>query len=249
MATPNSPRLPDDVVVRRVRNAYEQVAEQLREAIVVGALAPGQRLPTEETLAGDFGVSRATVREGLRLLAAQNLVRTAKGNGGGSYINIPTIAGVSELVTSNLGLMSASADISLDDFLEARELIEVPATRLAAERLTPEQLKDLAATVPDEPLKLSVEDQFVCNRNFHSQLMQASGNPLLTIAAQPIFLILQTHLQRSRLSKGAHQAINDEHREIVRALENRDPAAAENAMRRHLQSLRSGYERTWHRPH
>jgi DNA-binding FadR family transcriptional regulator len=240
--------LPDGVVVRRVRNAYEDIAEQLRDAIDTGVLGPGQRLPTEETLAGDFGVSRATVREALRLLAAQNLVRTAKGSGGGSYVNTPTVDRVSALVTSNLGLMSAAADITLDDFLEARELIEVPATRLAAERLTSEQLEDLADTVPDAPLELTVEDQFACNREFHSLLVQASGNPLLVIAAQPIFAVLQTHLQRSKLSKAAHQAINDEHRQIVQALEGGDPTAAEDAMRRHLHSLRHGYERTWHRP-
>ncbi|MGH3039100.1 MAG: FadR/GntR family transcriptional regulator, partial [Gaiellaceae bacterium] len=75
--------------VRRVRKAYEQVNDQLRELIVSGELAPGERLPNEAVLAREFGVSRATVREALRILTAQNLIRTTKGAGGGSYVTLP----------------------------------------------------------------------------------------------------------------------------------------------------------------
>ncbi|MCW2986887.1 MAG: FadR family transcriptional regulator [Conexibacter sp.] len=241
------PNLLRGVPIRRVRKAFEQVAEQLLEVITSGVLAPGQRLPTEAILAAEFGVSRATVREALRLLSAQGLVRTAKGTGGGSYVNVPTVDGVSEIVSSNLGLMSASAELSLDDFLEARELLELPATRLATLRSSPDDVRALLESVPDNPLALSVEQQFVHNRDFHFQLVHASGNPLLSIAAQPIFVVLQTHLQRSKLPKKALQAINDEHQEIALAMQTGDADAAEDAMRRHLRSLRPGYERTWNR--
>jgi len=63
---------------------YEQVAEQLRTLVVAGTLQPGARLPNEEVLAREYGVSRATLREALRSLAAQDLIRTSKGAGGGS---------------------------------------------------------------------------------------------------------------------------------------------------------------------
>jgi GntR family transcriptional repressor for pyruvate dehydrogenase complex len=233
------------VPVRPVRKAFEQVADQLRDLIISGALQPGQRLPTELALAGDFGVSRATVREALRLLSAQGLVRTAKGTGGGTYVNVPTIARVSELLSANLGLMSASAELSLDEFLEARELLEVPAARLAAERRSAEDVRALLESVPDDPLHLPIEAQFLHNREFHFRLVRASGNALLSIAAQPIFVVLQTHLQRATLPRKAQQAINEEHREIAAALEAGNAAAAEDAMRRHLRSLRPSYERTW----
>ena len=80
----------------RVRKSYEQVADQLRELIVSGSIPQGGRLPTETVLARDFGVSRATVRESLRLLAAQGLIRTAKGQTGGSYVTLPTVDHISE---------------------------------------------------------------------------------------------------------------------------------------------------------
>jgi len=234
-----------DVPIRPVRKAFEQVAEQLRSLIEAGVLRPGQRLPTEAVLAAEFGVSRATVREALRLLSAQGMVRKAKGTGGGSYVNVPTVDALSELVTANLGLMSASAELSLDDFLEARELIEVPAVRLATVRGSPADMRSLLATVPEDPGELTVEEQFVRNRDFHFRLVEATGNPLLSIAAQPIFVVLQTHLQRSKLPKRALRAINDEHHEIALAMQAGDADAAEAAMRRHLRSLRPGYERTW----
>ena len=107
--------------------AYEQVADRLRQLIVSEELARGERLPNELQLADEFGVSRATVREALRLLAAQSLIRTAKGVGGGSYVTAPSAENVSESLRSGLGLMTSSADVTLEELLEVRALLEVPA--------------------------------------------------------------------------------------------------------------------------
>jgi len=102
IAAPASDEAPArGVSVRRVLKAYEQIAEQLRDLIMSGELAPGERLPNEANLARQFGVSRATVRESLRVLSAQNLIRTAKGSGGGSYVTLPTIDHLSEFIRSN----------------------------------------------------------------------------------------------------------------------------------------------------
>ena len=105
------------IPVRPVRKAYEQVADQLRELIVAGELARGERLPNEKVLAGEFGVSRATVREALRLLAAQNLIRTAKGAGGGSYVTLPTADHISEFFRSSLNLLAEAQHVALDELL------------------------------------------------------------------------------------------------------------------------------------
>ncbi len=157
---PDAPGVP----IRRVLKAYEQIAEQLRELIASGKLSPGERLPNEGNLARQFGVSRATVRESLRVLTAQNLIRTAKGSGGGSYVTLPTVDHLSEFLRANFDLLTASQDVSLDDFLEIRMLLEVPAARLAAERRDAGLLERLHATIPEEPLKLTTQDQFVPTR-------------------------------------------------------------------------------------
>ena len=125
------------VPVRRVRRSYEQVADQLRDLILSGTLERGARLPNETVLAAEFGVSRATVREALRSLAAQDLIRTAKGAGGGSYVTLPTVDRISESLTANIGLLSDARDLTLDELIEARMLIEVPVARLAATTSAP----------------------------------------------------------------------------------------------------------------
>jgi DNA-binding FadR family transcriptional regulator len=236
---------PRGVHFQRVLKAYEQIAEQLRELIATGQLAPGERLPNEATLAQQFGVSRATVRESLRVLSAQNLVRTAKGSGGGSYVTLPSIDHISEFLSSNFNLMTASQDVSLENLLEARMLLEVPAARLAAERRSDESVLRLEAAIPEELLTLGINDQFALNKNFHSTVLAACGNKLLYVSAQPIFSVLQRALQRSSLSNAFHREIHQSHRRIAAAISARDPDTAEREMREHLEHLRPEYERTW----
>lgn len=120
--------------VQRVRKGYEQVYDQLRELIMRGELARDQRLPNEAVLAREFGVSRGTVREALRVLAAQNLIRTAKGAGGGSFVTLPTVDHVSEFLQANIRLLNESREVSAEEMLEARELLESFAARMAARR-------------------------------------------------------------------------------------------------------------------
>lgn len=248
IAAPPSDKAPArGVSVRRVLKAYEQIAEQLRELIMGGALAPGERLPNEATLARQFGVSRATVRESLRVLSAQNLIRTAKGSGGGSYVTLPTIDHLSEFIRSNFDLLTASKDVSLEDFLEVRMLLEVPAARLAAIRRDESALERLAATIPDEPLKLTTQDQFVFNESFHTIVLEACGNKLLYVSAQPVFSVLQRALSRSNLSNAFHRGINDHHRKITAGIAAGDPDRAGDQMRIHLEELQPEYEKVWKR--
>jgi DNA-binding FadR family transcriptional regulator len=210
-------------------------------------LRQGARLPNEVVLAEQFGVSRATVREALRLLAAHNLIRTAKGAGGGSYVTVPSAEHLSESLLSGLGLLAAAEDVTLEELLEARELLEVPAAEIAARRRTTEHVERLRAAIPGEPLRLGTQEQFVYNADFHSIVIEACGNTLLTIAAQPIFTVLQTHLARSRLGRSFHRAINQHHREIVGAIDAGDESGARGQMYEHLEFLRPYYEQAWRR--
>lgn len=225
--------------------AYEAVAARLREQILDGELPRGARLPNEVELADEFGVSRATVREALRVLTAQSLIRTAKGAGGGSYVIVPSAEHVSESLRSGLGLMTSSADVTLEELLEVRALLEVPAARLAALRRSEEHLERLRAAIPRQPLDLGAQEQFVHNADFHSTVIDASCNTLLSIAAEPVFAVLQTRLSRSRLGQKFHRSINDHHREIAAAIESAEEQAAGELMHDHLAFLRPYYEQAW----
>lgn len=233
------------VRVRPVLKAYQQVAEQLREAIATGGLVAGQRLPSENTLAREFGVSRATIREALRVLAAHNLIRTAKGASGGSFVTLPTIDHISEFMRANINLLTESQNVSLQEFLEARELLEVPAARLAAERGTTLDVERLRAAIPPLPLEMGTEQQFGYNERFHSIIVESSRNTLLLISAQPVFTVLQTNLARSNLGQRFHRTINEDHRRIADAVQAKDPDAAAAEMSKHLRWLRGYYEKAW----
>jgi DNA-binding FadR family transcriptional regulator len=224
---------------------YELVAERLRQRVVHGELQPGERLPNEAVLATDYGVSRATVREALRVLATQSLIRTSKGAGGGSYVTLPSVNGVSEYVQSSISLLADADDVTLEELLEARELLEVPAARLAAERRGEEELERLRNAIPDEPLRLGTQRQFVYNQDFHLAVIDGCRNALLAIAAQPVFAVLQRNLARSRLGARFHRAINEHHRAIAAAIEAGDADAAGGEMYDHLEYLRPYYERAW----
>ena len=225
--------------------AYEQVADVLRRRVVAGELEPGTRLPTETTLASDFGVSRATVREALRLLAAQSLVRTAKGATGGSYVTVPSAGNLSASLRSGIGLLADARDVSLEELLEARQLLEVPAARLAARRRRDHDLERLRAAIPVRPLELEPQEQFAYNSDFHTVVLEASGNVLLAIAAQPVFDVLQTRLVRSHLGARFHRTINGHHRSIAAAIEAGDEDAAGGEMHDHVEFLRPFYEKAW----
>ena len=225
--------------------AYEEVASRLRNQIVDGELPRGTRLPNETVLAEAHGVSRATIREALRLLAAQNLIRTAKGASGGSYVTRPSVDHLSESLRSGLNLLAGTQDVTLPELLEARELLEVPAARLAARRRRPEDVGRLRQTIPTAVG--GAQEEFTYNEEFHSVVLEASGNALLVIAAQPIFTVLQTHLARSTLARRFYRAVHDHHRSIAGAIEAGDARGAEREMREHLAFLRPFYEQAWRR--
>jgi DNA-binding FadR family transcriptional regulator len=196
-------------------------------------------------LAREFGVSRATLREALRLLGAENLIRTAKGARGGSFVTVPSAKGLSDSLRSGIGRLALGEHLTLEELLEARELLEVPAARLAAQRRADADVERLRESIPGEPLKLTTQEQFVYNRDFHSIVIDACGNTMLAVAAQPIFEVLQTHLSRSKLGREWHRAINHHHRSIAAAIEAGDDDAAAGEMHDHLQYLRPFYEKAW----
>ena len=249
--TPRLERIERDSVaealsaVRRVRKAYEQVADQLRALIVTGEFAVGDRLPNETILAKEFGVSRATVREALRILSAQRLILTAKGTGGGTYVSSPGLDFISEFLHANIHLLTEMHRISLAELLEAREHLEVFAARLAAERRTASDLERLRRSVPSDSERMGTQERFGFNINFHSIMMEVSGNGLLYISALPLFSVLQTNLARSELTEKWHRDVSNHHAEIADAIEAAEADVAADLMRQHLLFLRPSYERIW----
>ncbi|UGS38309.1 HTH-type transcriptional regulator LutR [Capillimicrobium parvum] len=219
--------------------------DQLRSQILSGELSSGHRLPPEVALASGFGVSRGTIREALRLLVAEGLIRTLKGATGGNFVTLPTVDHISEFMQRNIDLLSRTELVTLPEFLDARELIEVYAVRHVAERHTEAGLDALRATLAVESVS-TAHEKFLQNKEFHQILVDACGNTLLQIAAQPIFSILHTNLGRSKLTDEFPRRVCSEHRAMLDAISAGDADRAEALMRQHLADLALVYRQIWH---
>jgi GntR family transcriptional repressor for pyruvate dehydrogenase complex len=235
-----SDRLAASPPVTPVRRAYEQVAAQIRQWIVTGFLGVGDKLPAEAQLCEQFGTSRSTVREALRLLSSERLIVTQPGAHGGSVVSRPSVANVTADLTSLSALVGAS-DLSVAEMVQVRLIMEVPAAGIAAAKRDDEDVERLASLVPDEVP--GIDELFDTDLAFHQQLLEMTGNRLLPIVALPVFEVSARRVPRHRLDQTMWARVVEDHRGIVEAIRSRDVDGAEEAMRQHLSGLASSYER------
>lgn len=227
--------------VSKLRPAYQQVADQLRDLIITGAVAAGDRLPTEAELTTNFGVSRSTVREALRVLASQGLITTLRGTTGGTFVARVMPDQVSRYLETSIGLMSGTNEVTVNEMLEARELLEVPAARLAAERREEHHVEALRAALAREKASRGRGVKFEEHRNFHTVITQAAANGLLVMMTEPVFRVLQSRFLTPDVPPGFWSEVDHDHEEITAAIESRDGEAAALAMMHHLRALRRAY--------
>src|SRR4051794_37929425 len=128
-------------------DASEQVAQEIRRYILAHALRPGERIGTEQELAQEFGVSRPTLREGLRLLASSHLVRASRGPGGGIFVLSTPNEGIGRNLSESIQTMLETETVSLQELLDARVALEVPLAGLAARNSTEQTARDLEAAI------------------------------------------------------------------------------------------------------
>ena len=232
------------LAIERIRPAYRQVADQLRNNIVTGQLIAGQRLPIEPELAKVFGVSRSTIREALGNLASSGLVVTRRGVNGGTWVAVPSTDQIKGFLTDSIGMMMHAETLTDGGILEARLLLEVPVAGLAAKRRSDEQLKRLSDDIVRG--KANDAEHRSRGRSFHLTLLEAAENPLLDLIARPIFDVLTTRFVTRASSPSFWKKVNEEHRLIHEAITVGDVGAAESAMREHVHHLNSVYQKIDH---
>lgn len=228
----------------RIRPAYQQVADQLMGRILDGSLATGDRLPAESDLAVAFGASRSTVREALRVLASRDLIVTSRGTTGGSFVARAEAEQVSAYLETSIGLMSGGDGISLDHMLEAREMVEVPAARLAAARREQGHIEQLHEAIEVENRAGGRSERFERNKHFHGIVLEASGNTLFALVNEPVFRVLRARFSKPEMPAEYWQMVREDHAEVVRLIEERDQDGAAAAMHAHLERIRPAYHAT-----
>ncbi len=194
-----------------------QIATAIRDEIVEGRLIVDQRLPSEAELADHFDVSRPTVREALKRLAAQSLIRTQRGASGGAFVNRLSFeeAYAQQITTSTL-LLSMNT-VSFETACEARFALERACAALSAQRRTADHLAAMRAEIhrQDQP---GLTDEAFCASDvaFHRALVDGAGNPVLSYqlagaveAMQPLMnMITFTGRDRARIV-ALHERIAD----------------------------------------
>ncbi len=209
--------------------AAEQVVTHLCGLIDKAALRPGDRLAPERELAREIGVSRTSVRAGLRSLAAMGVVRTRAGAGTFVAAGPPTLMG------EPLRLIASLHGLSLGSLFEVRRVLEAGAAALAAERATPEQIATISDEVTGMYATLHEPQAFLDHDlRFHRAVAAAAGNPMLGAIIEAVAALFFE--QRRATIERAHnlQETADMHRKIYQAIRAREVEAARAAMDEHV---------------
>jgi DNA-binding FadR family transcriptional regulator len=216
----------------------EQIAHEIRRYIARHGLGPDDRLGTEKELANEFGVSRPTLREALRLLASSHLIRATRGPGGGVFVDSTQNEGIGRSLSESIATMLETESVSLRELVEARIQLEVPLAGLAALNATAETDRELAAALTEaESMRdIPASDAFrLADARFHREIARTAGNELLRAFTGWTLDVLQPLLVARVGETIDGREILRQHRVIMRAIGRRQPAAAQRAMRRHLE--------------
>ncbi|MFT3797502.1 FadR/GntR family transcriptional regulator [Microbacterium sp.] len=234
---PSGPPNSADLQLVPVQRPGEQVQQQLRHAILSGLIGEGERLPSENTLAASFQVSRATIREVLRTLFESGLVVKGPTATSGLYAQVVDHNALSRLVSDRLANVLDVGSVTPSEVADFRDLLEIPSARLAARHRTDADIQALRRIIDDER-SIAFDDPAVhtLNAQFHSAVARASGNRVLD--AFVTALHRTTHplaFVQTDEELGA-QAVRH-HISIQQAIAAGDAATAQTAMRSHLAYL------------
>ncbi|WP_067670864.1 FadR/GntR family transcriptional regulator [Nocardia miyunensis] len=215
----------------------QQVEQQLREAILTSVLPAGTRLPSETELAKEFHVSRPTVREALRALAADGLISTQRGAGGGSFVGTVDHKSFAATLSDSMNAILKLGRVTHEEVGSVREMLEVPAARLAASHATPDQIAELQRIYESET-EFGLEESrlLLLDVQFHQLISDATGNRVLSALFSALVQIPNepTLLDFAQKGPDVQANLHAQHEALLAALRAQDPEAAERAMAEHI---------------
>jgi len=224
------------------RRAFEDIIVQVENAILEGRLKVGDRLPPERELAEIFNVSRASVREALRVLEAFGVLSARRGTGAesGSIVSAQNGSPLSGL----LRLYASLLQLPITDLLDVREALEMLTARQAAERAGADEVARLGEYIESMRRAKTPAEFLALDTEFHLTLARASGN-----SVAPLILgAVRDAIARQMLQ--AFQALDEagrwnaeraflvkEHAQMVQTIAAHDPEAAATAFSHHVHAF------------
>ncbi|MFD6816088.1 FadR/GntR family transcriptional regulator [Microbacterium sp. NPDC059771] len=210
-----------------VPKASSILANELRTSIVRGKLTAGTPFPSEAEIIETSGLSRATVREALRLLEAEGLIVSRRGPGGGLRVGQLDLQSTVRTIAVHLAMSEAT----LGDAFAFRRLIERECARLAAANATDAQRERLREAVAEQPHPLSeVID-------FHDLIAECTGNEFFRVAQKIVVSIAGWHTPDEGLDDHDLVFAKAAHTKVVQRILARDGEGAARAMDRHLEAF------------
>ena len=208
-----------------------QIAKAIKDAIVAGDLNVDERLPSEAELSEHFLVSRSSVREALKRLAAQSLIRTQRGASGGAFVNRLNYADAygQQITTSTLLLSMNSIDFATA--CEARYALEWACAPLSASRRTADHLATMRAEIHRQS-QPGLTDEAFCASDvaLHRALVDGANNPVLSYQLAGAVEAMQPLMNMITFSARDRDRIVDLHTQLADAIEATDAQAADTCL-------------------
>lgn len=221
----------------RLEPAYQIIADAVEKRILAGDIRPGERLPSEQSLAQQFGVNRSTVREGIRVLEQNGLVSRE-----GRRRLVATVPRYQDLSTRIQRAMILQ-DVTFLELWETMLSLEPMAAELAALRIEDEEVGVLEDNLQKTTDAASDHEKLVAlDIEFHLNIARAAKNKALLLAREPIGLLFYPtfYSVMSRLNAGPR--LFRAHEEIVNGIKQHDAKHARDWMEKHIRDFRRGYE-------
>lgn len=222
---------------------YQRIVEQIEGAVVRGELRPGQRLPSERELVVQFGASRPTVREALRVLESSGVVRSRPGDPHGPEILPFSATGLSKQMTR----LAQVDGMSIAELVSFRMILDGSASLLAARLRSDHELVEIERTVAvmEQAVDLGFEEFSAADVAFHDAVARASRNALIqvcnTVVRGVVLSLISDKLARTRNTKALMRESLQHHQEVLAAIRLGDGPAAARISRRNLYDYYATY--------
>lgn len=216
----------------QVSRVSEEIIRQVEQAIYSEKLLPGDRLAPERELAEQFGVSRITIRDALRVLESNGLIEIRVGANGGAFVREPNLDSLSSSLNSMLKFKKAT----LLELTEARKIIETATAELAADRASPEDLELLEEVVMQARKALEAGDLYYMPHsvNFHSALAKSAKNYILELTVGSFRTLFYNVLEKLLPTRDMAEKAAEDHWGIYEAVKAGDGKLARQLMEEHL---------------
>ena len=229
---------PDIVTV----SVAKQIAEHIRVAIMEGRYKADDRLPSESELAQSYGVSRPTIREALKRLAAQNLIRSRRGPTGGNFVTCPKPTELAQSLSSAAMLLVSMGAFDHDEIASARQTLEGACCRLAVEHRTEDHLARMEAEIAVQRSDETSDANFCASDvRFHRALVEATGNGLIGLSMHAVVEAMMPVVNLVIFRERNRHRIAGLHETLLAAIRKRDADAAETAFDVLMDNLRALY--------